>query len=168
MRNYIVQEKNIEVIIPMNDIITGKLNELVNQGVILDLAVGRFRVEDVEYKQVFFNFLDDKELELFLTMGYEVNWLRPYNYPFIELDEDTDISIEVEGEQVDMYVFEPLRQYKDGKMLIRIDKAGDSLTPLEPTFNELKAWNKLGSIICNPALVKIKMEEYIGNDDYLV
>jgi len=158
MRNYIVQEKNIEVVIPMNDIITGKLNELVNQGVILDLAVGRFKIGDIEYKQVFFNFLDDKELELFLTMGYEINWLKPYNYPYIELDEGTDTG--------ELYIYE--KSVDSDKMLIRIDKAGDQQNPLLPTFEELKEWNKLGDIICNPAVVVEKKKDYSSDKDDII
>ena len=157
MRNYIVQEKNIEDIIPMNDIITGKLNELINQGVILDLAVGRFKIGDIEYKQVFFNFIEDDLLAYCISQGYEINWLKPYNYPYIELDEGTDIG--------ELYIYENQRKRKDGKMLIRIDKAGDQQNPLLPTFEELKEWQKLGSIICEPKTVEGKMSNYTDSVD---
>ena len=109
------QNKTIEVIIPMMDVMTNEtLQALVMQGLILDLATERLiDAEGVEYKKIYFNNIEFEHLQFFLSQGYEINLLNGLQTPYItvnvaELDKpfsDTEmflkdycISYNVDGE----------------------------------------------------------------------
>jgi len=150
----ITNDRNIELIVSFETIENdAMINGLIQQALILGLDSENVTDGEQLYKRVYLNFIEEDLLAYCISQNYEVNWLRPYNYPFIELDEGTDIK--------ELYIYQ--KAVKDGKMLIRIDKAGDSQNPLEPTFSELKEWSKLGSIICNPVNVNELKNKYYEN-----
>jgi len=149
----IKNKRNIELIVPYTAVKGDEyIKALVQEGLILGLDSENVTDGEQLYKRVFLNFIEEDLLAYCISQGYEVNWLKPYNYPYIELGEGTDTG--------ELYIYENQRRYKDGKMLIRIDKAGDQQNPLLPTFEELKEWQKLGSIICEPKNVADKMKIY--------
>jgi len=155
----ITNDRNIELIVSFDTIENdAMINGLIQQALILGLDSENVTDGEQLYKRIYLNFIEEDLLAYCISQDYEVNWLKPYNYPYIELGEGTDIK--------DLYIYQ--KAIKDGKMLIRIDKAGDSQNPLEPTFEELKEWNKLGNIICNPAVVVEKKKNYSSDKDDII
>jgi len=155
----ITNDRNIELTLPYdateND---AHIKGLIQKGLILGLDSETLQGDtptDI-FIRVYLNFIEEDLLAYCISKGYEVNWLRPYNYPYIELDEGTDTG--------ELYVYQTFTN--GGKTLIRIYKAGDNQSPLEPTFTELKEWSKLGGIICNPINVAEKLKEY--NDEEVI
>jgi hypothetical protein len=83
------QNKTIEVIMPMNDVMTLiELQPLIMQAIILDLATERLEdlIEDAEYKKVYFNNIETEHLQYFISQGYEINMLNSLQTPYITVD----------------------------------------------------------------------------------
>jgi len=82
----IIQQKTIAVYLPMLSILTdADLQPLIMQGVVFELATERVIENEIEYKIIYFNSIEQNLLQLFLVKGFRIDILNSLQTPYVHI-----------------------------------------------------------------------------------
>jgi hypothetical protein len=140
----IIQKKTIAVYVPMASILTdADLQPLIMQGVIFGLATERVIENEIEYKIIYFNSIEQNLLQLFLVKGFRIDILNSLQTPYVKIKKNLlDLTFSDTGILLKDYAISYL--IEDDYAFVEIGHYDNGINRQNYTnFTELKEWGEI-------------------------
>jgi hypothetical protein len=140
----IIQKKTIAVYLSMASILTdADLQPLIMQGVVFELATERVIENEIEYKIIYFNSIEQNLLQLFLVKGFRIDILNSFQTPYVKIKKTLlDLPFSDTGILLKNYAISYL--IEDDYAFVEIGHYDNGLNRCNyTTFEELKAWGEI-------------------------
>jgi len=140
----IIQQKTIAVYLPMLSILTdADLQPLILQGVIFELATERVIENEIEYKIIYFNSIEQNLLQLFLVKGFRIDILNSLQTPYVKIKKNlldlpfSDTDILLKDYAISYFI-------ENDFVFVEIGHYDNNINRQNYTnFAELKAWGEI-------------------------